>query len=122
MSHEEHPCEFYKNTSLQLDSKIASPKIIQHHMRNTPETWGVEKYLDISEKPTFSKEQKDIWRSFCQIRDNEQQRTSKELFHIRNSNIAKTQFIRTISKEEAQEEQISPSIKLFKSMSKIPDF
>ena len=71
---------------------------------------------------TPSKEQKDIWKAFCLLRDNEQQRISEERFDIRNSNSPKKQFIRTISKDEAQEEQISPSIKLFKSMSKSPGF
>jgi hypothetical protein len=109
-SHEEHPCEFYKNTSLPLDSKIASPKIMQHHMRNTSEIWGVEKYLDISEEVIFLKQEKYNWKKFCSLRDQDQEAVSKQR---RDSPKSKSPTMFTPTQEE---DRMSPAIKYFTSM------
>ena len=114
---------FYRNSALPLDSKITSPKMMQYHMKCSPEHWGVEKIIVVPKSLMFNIKQKLMWKAFCNIQEKSQCGRSAQQGWRRKSpksieQVAPFQEAHTeeLEHREVETSSLSPSMRLFNSI------
>ena len=90
---------------------------MQYHMQRSPDSWGDEKTIDITEPFVFDEEQKDRWKLFCRIHEKHQdERTSQQFLRRMSPSAEELEGMAKRIQEEDAGRELSPTMELFDSL------